>query len=263
MSKTGLARISGGDYKIDDSEGRAIASFVPPLLLKNLEWESLSRNQEWLFGEFAAHWEIIAHWLVYYRTKAVDIRQMPFTDPEFFDKRPIAELYNSRLELCAAVWEAIDIRSYYPTPYDWWRDCMLELQEEQKEFILCGGEIEIITLTKGQTEDGLRKLRRSLKDKIPFKETSKNKHLYRLYNASIEFKDLGKIRQRWAEYLKQLGLLAGAMKSNSGIKALVHLKNGLFYREGNTLVPIPILKDTGSIKDAVLDIRAKFALLNK
>jgi hypothetical protein len=166
---------------------------------------------------------------------------MPFIHPEFLDKRPLAELYNSQLDLCKAVWEAIDITKDYSTPYDWWKDCMIELQKAQLDSILASGGSERTTLLKGQTEDGLRKFIKDLKnDNIPFKQSTKSQHLFRLYFSAIKMKTKdSNIKNAWENYLSKLRLYAKALKDNSDLKMIVHLGGTLYYQgEKNHLVRI-------------------------
>lgn len=237
----GLAIITNGRYPISRSEGEAIASFVPPPCLQNIDWELLTPSHKWLLEEFYKDWQIIAHWLVYLRTGAVDIKQKPFTIPEVLDKRPSAELYSSQLDLCKAVWEAIDIRGHYLTPFDWWKSCMIELQQAQVDSILASGGSEITTPLKGKTEDGLRKLIKDLKnDNIPFKESTKNQHLFRLYNHSIIHKSKHQeVRKNWRDYLVKIRACATALKTNNGVKMIVHIGGKLYYQaEKNQLIRI-------------------------
>lgn len=258
--KTGLVKISGGIYKIGDSAGRAIASFIPPPLLKDIDWDTLNNAQKWLFSEMACQWDIIAQWLVYFRTRAVDIKQMPFTLCEFTDQRAKAELYNIQLDLCAATWEEIDeISQHYPTPYDWWIKCIKEVQQSQVNAVkdLREGKIQ---LNKGETEDGLRELRRFLKqDTIPFLETAQNQHIYKFYLFAIKLKNCKPVRTLWDEYLKALAKQASELKDRKEIKAIVHHRGQLYFQNGSTMTPILI---TSIDKYAVLNVRAKFALMS-
>jgi hypothetical protein len=238
---TGLAIIDGGRYPISRSEGEAIASFVPPPCLQNIDWESLKPSHKWLLEDFHKHWQIIAHWLVYMRTGAVDIKQKPFILPECLDKRPLAELYSSQLDLCKAVWEAIEIREHYSTAFEWWKSCMIELQEAQKDSILASGGAERTTLLKGETEDGLRKFTKDLKNgNIPFKESTKNQHLFRLYISAIKMKSAdSNTKNAWENYLSKLRLYIKALKINSDLKMIVNLKGTLYYQgEKNHLIRI-------------------------
>jgi hypothetical protein len=239
---TGLAIITNGRYPISQSEGEAIASFVPPPCLQNIDWESLKPSHKWLFEDFHKHWQIIAHWLVYLRTGAVDIKQEPFIIPEFLDKRPLAELYSSQLDLCKVLWEVIEIRYLYPTPYHWWKDCMIELQEAQKSSIMASGGIERTTLLKGETEDGFRKFIRSLikKESIPFKKSRKNHHLFRLCTHSIIHKSKKQeVRKAWNDYLAKHKTYTKMLKTNNDVKMIVHLAGTLYYQgEKNRLVRI-------------------------
>jgi len=257
--KTGLVKISGGIYKIGDSEGRAIASFIPPPLLKDIDWDTFNNAQKWLFSEMACQWDIIAQWLVYFRTRAVDIKQMPFILCEFTDQRAKAELYNIQLDLCAATWEEIDkITEHYRTPYEWWIKCIKEVQQSQVKAIkdLREGKIQ---LNKGETEDGLRELRRSLEgEDIPFLETPQNLHIYKLYQFTIKLQKHKPVKKLWNEYLKALTKQASELKSRKEIKAIVHHRGHLYFQNGSTMTPIPI---TGIDKYFVLNVRAKFALM--
>jgi hypothetical protein len=237
---TGLAVITGGRYPISRGEGEAIASFVPPPCLQNINWESLKPGHKFLLEEFYKHWQIIAHWLVYLRTGAVDIKQKPFTIPEVLDKREWAEVYSAQLDLCKAIWEVIEIRHLYPTPYDWWRDCVIELQQAQKDSILASGGIERTTLNKGEVENGLRKFIKDLKNGInPLKESPKNQHLFRLYRSAINMKTNRNIKDAWWNYLNKLGLCPKALKTNKDVKMIVHLAGTPYYQgEKNHLVRI-------------------------
>lgn len=239
----GLAKITGGQYRIGDSEGKAIAKFTPPPILQTIDRDNLKPSQQRLLEDFEKHWQIIAHWLVYFRALGVDIKEPPFTLPDFQDRRPLAELYNSQLELCAAVWEAIEIRHHYPTPYHWWESCIVELQEAQVKSILASGGVERTTFLKGETEDGLRQFLKTLKsERVPFSETPSNQHLYRLYISAISIKkDSAKVRKAWKFYLENLNGWARTLKNNGEIKAIVHLGYRLYYQaEKNKLVPIKI-----------------------
>jgi len=238
--KTGLAKITGGLYPISGDKGEAIAAFVPPPTLERIDPKSLKPTQSWLLEEFEKHWQIIAHWLVYFRALGVDIKQPPFTLPDFLDRRKQAELYNSQLELCAAVWEAIEIRHYYPTPYHWWESCMVELQDAQVKSIFASGGVERNTPLKGEVEDGLRQFLRILKSgEVPFSESTNNQHLYRLYSSVIGIKKYSdKVRKAWKLYLDSLKAWILTLKSNSEVKAIVHIGWRLYYQDQKRLVPI-------------------------
>ncbi|GBE95643.1 hypothetical protein NCWK1_5431 [Nostoc cycadae WK-1] len=239
-AKPGLAKITGGLYKICDSEGRSIAKFTPPPILETLDWQSLKPTQKRLLEEFEKHWQIIAHWLVYFRAFGVDIKQTPFTLPEFQDKRPLAELYNSQLELCAAVWEVIEIRHHYQTPYHWWESCIVELQQAQARSILDSGGSERNTPLKGEVENGLRGFLRVLKEgEIPFNNSASNQHLYRLYTSAIGIKkDSAKVKKAWKVHLDSLNGWIRTVKGNSDLKAIVHLGWRLYYQDQKRLIPI-------------------------
>lgn len=253
--KTGIATISGEAYRIADSEGRAIASFTPPQLIKDIDWDTLTDAQTWLLSEMVFEWEVIAYWLVYCRTKAVNIKRMPFTHPDFLNQRAKAELYNIQLDLCAAIWEAIEFSHHYPTLYCWWIKCITENQQSQVKSILLSRD----SIAKGETEDGLRILRRSLdKGIIPFTKSHENIHLYRMFDSAISMGLNNKlVKKLWSEYLKGLGKLAKELKVNSEIKAIANLAGRLNYRDRHTLKRIPV---TRVKKDTLLNIRAKFAL---
>jgi hypothetical protein len=253
--KTGIVTISGEAYRIGDSEGRAIASFTPPPLIKDIDWDPLTDAQTWLLSEMAFEWQVIAYWLVYCRTKAVNIKQMPFTHPDFLNQRAKAELYSIQLDLCAAIWEAIEFSHHYPTPYYWWIKCITENQQRQVKSILSSKD----GLAKGKTEDRLRYLRQSLKNGIiPFTESSENIHFYRMLNSAIRMGvDNKLVKKLWSEYLKGLGKLAKELKVNSETKAITNLGGRLYYRDRHTLKQIPVERVE---KDTVLNIRAKFAL---
>lgn len=253
--KTGIATISGEAYRIADSEGRAIASFTSPQLIKDIDWDTLTDAQTWLLSEMVFEWEVIAYWLVYCRTKAVNIKRMPFTHPDFLNQRAKAELYNIQLDLCAAIWKAIEFSHHYPTLYCWWIKCITENQQSQVKSILLSRD----SIAKGETEDGLRILRRSLdKGIIPFKKSHENIHLYRMFDSAISMGlDNKLVKKLWSEYLKGLGKLAKELKVNSEIKAIANLAGRLNYRDRHTLKRILINRVK---KDTLLNIRAKFAL---
>ena len=239
--KTGIATISSGLHRIGDSEGRAISRSCPPPILQGIDWHSLKPSQTFLLEEFDKHWQIIAHWLVYMRGQGVDIKQPPFTLPDFLDKRELAELYNSQLELCTAIWEEIEIRHHYPTPYHWWESCITELQEAQVQSILASGGSERTTPLKGEVEDGLRQFLKILKSgQVPFSTAPSKQHLYRLYKSAINTeKSSAKVRKAWKFYLESLNGWVRALKNNGEIKVIVHLAYRLYYQaEKNKLVPI-------------------------
>lgn len=246
-AKTGIVIISEGVYRIPDNEGRAIASFIPPVFIKDIPWDTLTDAQTYLLYEMAIRWEIIAHWLVSFRTRAVDTKQIPFTLLDFLDQKLKAELYSIQLDLCAVIWEEIEIRKYYPTPCDWWIECIRQNQQQQIKSILSNGN----SITKGEVEDNTRDFRRSLDNGIiPFTESHENLHLYRLFNSAINLrKKYKQINDFWVKYLKQLNKLAKEIKSTSEIKAITILGGHLYYRDRNTLKSIPI---TRVEKDTVL-----------
>jgi hypothetical protein len=254
-NKTAIATISGEAYRIADSEGRAIASFTPPQLIKDIDWDTLTDAQTWLLSEMVFEWEVIAHWLVYYRTRAVDIKRMPFIHPEFLNRRAKAELYNIQLDLCAAIWEAIEFSHHYQTPYCWWIKCITENQQSQVKSILLSRD----SIAKGETEDKLRILRRSLeKGIITFTKSDENIHLYRMFDSAISMGvDNKLVKKLWSEYLKGLGKLAKELKDDGETKAITNSGGHLYYRDRHTLKRIPVNRIK---KDTVLNIRAKFAL---
>lgn len=249
----GLARISGGLYKIEHCEGTAIASIIPPEL-KNIDLKALNNAQLWLISEMLAEWEILAHWLVYFRTKAVDIKQLPFTASDFIAQKPKAQLFSQQLDLCAAIWEAIEIRHLYPTPYDWWVDCMVEAQQKQLAGILQNSE----GIPKGKIEDSLRGLVRSLSnEEIPLSK-AENPHIYRMLACAINLKIKSReVRNAWKNYLLCLKALARQLKSDGFSKSVVRMGDRLYYRDRHTLKQIDI---TSVNSDIILNIRAKFAV---
>lgn len=234
----GQATISTGTYPIADSEGRAIAGFTPPKI-HDINWKLLSDVQTWQLSEYVHQWEILANWLVYLRTGSVNIKQFPFISPEFEDLRPKAELLNTLLELCMAVWEGSlkNITQNYPTPAHWWRDCILEEQQAFINRVLQDEE----ALTKGNVEDGLRKFRESLNDgKIPG-ELGRNSHLYKLYETALRLRTKisgNQIKEAWKAYLKAMLNYTNSLKTNKEIKSLAKLGRNLGYREKHKVVLI-------------------------
>jgi len=249
----GLAKISGGTYRIADGEGRAIESIVPLTAIQNINWDTLTDVQTWLLSEMVVRWEILAHWLVSLRTRAVDTKQLPFTSLTFLDQEAKANLYSIQLDLCAVIWKEIEIKNWYPTPYDWWIKCIIENQQKQIKSILSNRD----GITKGEIEDETRYLRRALNNKnIPYAESLENTHLYRMLNSAIKLRENCKqIRAFWIQYLEQLNDLAKELKANNEIKAITILGGRLYYRDRNALKLIPT---TRIKKESILNIRAGF-----
>lgn len=262
--KTGLAVITGGRYSINHNEGTAMANVIPPPIIKNLDWTNLSDKQIWLISELIAEWEIIAHWLVSYRTRTVDTKQLPFTSQDFLNQRAKAELYSIQLDLCAEVWEAIEIRKTYPTPYDWWEKCMRDIQSEQLQEILSGWE----GIAKGKVEDKARSLLRHLVNgSIPFENSHNYVHLYRLFECAIainlkkwqvEDYHSERVSKAWNNYLDAFKELPKELKRNSDIKAMTIMGNRLYYRDRNTLRPISTVPVS---IEALLATQSKFKVI--
>jgi len=252
----GLAKISGGTYEIADSEGRAIENIIPLTAIQSINWNPLTDVQTWLLSEMVVRWEILAHWLVSCRTRAVDTKQMPFTSLEFLDQETKANLYSIQLDLCAVIWREVEgIEEHYSTPYDWWIKCIRENQQKQIESILLGKS----DITKGEIEDETRYLRRALNNEsIPYAKSLENTHLYTMFNFAIKLKrNYEQIKSFWNLYIAQLNKLAKELKANNEIKAIISLGGRLYYRDRNTLKPIPI---TRIKKDDILNIRAGFEI---
>lgn len=254
----GLATIPGGQYKISHAEGMALTDIIPPPLIHLFNWNLLNDVQTWLISEFVKEWEIISHWLVSYRTRSVNIKQFPFTSLEYLDQKSIAKLYSVQLDLCAEIWESVEeIQRLYPTPHDWWVNCMLEIQGIQLTEIYVNPE----GVPKGDIEDSTRKFIATLKKGIkPFAETEENINLYRFFKYAIESKALNyaSVKEEWGRYLEALKVLPRELKKNKEVKSLSQIGNRVYYRDRNTLKLIPIQRVP---KEVLLDSRAKFAVL--
>lgn len=254
----GLATIPGGQYEISHVEGMALAGIVPPPLIYLLIWNYLNDVQTWLIAEFVKEWEIISHWLVSYRTRSVDTKQLPFTSPDYLDQKSIAKLYSVQLDLCGELWESVEeIQNLYRTPHDWWKNCILEIQGIQLTEIYVNPE----GVPKGEIEDNTRQLIKSLKKgDIPFDETEDNINLYRVFKYAIKLKSLNyvSVKEEWGRYLEALKVLPRELKKNKELKSLFQIGNRVYYRDRNTLKPIPIKRVP---KEVLLDSGAKFAVL--
>lgn len=250
----GLVKIGGKNHRINHEEASAIAFFIPPPMVRRIDWEKCTDGQTWLISEIVTEWDIIASWLVSFRTRTVDTRQMPFTSARYLDLKAKAELFSEQLDLCAEIWEVIDVRKHYPTPYDWWIDCVLETQRNQITQIFENPE----GVTKGEQEDNIRKLLKSLKEgDIPFQESEMNTHLYRMLNSALKLKKGNKrVRKAWDDYLKALKAIPVGIKANKEIKSLRQMAGKVFYRQKNTHHLIPIQRVS---KEALLT-RTSFAV---
>ncbi|MEL6163985.1 MAG: hypothetical protein AAFR37_09570, partial [Cyanobacteria bacterium J06628_3] len=254
----GLATIPGGQYEISHVEGMALAGIVPPPMIDFLDWNCVDDVKTWLISEFVKEWEIFSHWLVSYRTRAVNTKQLPFTSPDYLDQKSTAKLYSVQLDLCGEIWESVEeIQRLYSTPHDWWVNCMLEVQRNRITEIFENPE----GIPKGDIEDDTRQLIKSLKKgDIPFDETEENIHLYRVFKYAIKLKSLNNasVKEEWGRYLEALKVLPRELKKNKELKSLSQIGNRVCYRDRNTLKPIPIKRVP---KEVLLDSGAKFAVL--
>lgn len=229
------AIIATGKYEINSSEGEAIASFIPPKI-HNIKWDLLRDRQTFLLYGYCYHWQIITNWLVYFRSKAVDIKEFPFNSEDFQNLRPKAQLLSNLLDLCAAVWEVIEIREIYPTPAHWWRDCILEEQQSVINEILEDTEQH----TKGGVEKGSREFKKELsRGEIP-EALGKQTHLYKLFQNVLKTKKDESVRDAWKIYLKSITAYTCSMKVNNDTKALAYIGNHLMYRDRSKTIRIPI-----------------------
>lgn len=249
----GLVKIGGKNHRINHQEGTAISFFIPPPMVRYIDWEKCTDVQTRLISEVVKEWNIIASWLVSFRTRTVDTKQMPFTSVEYLDLKAKAELFSEQLDLCAEIWEAMDIRKHYPTPYDWWIDCVLETQRNQITQIFENPE----GITKGNQENNTRELLRFLKEgDIPFDESESNTHLYRMLACALKFRTENKrVRKAWNDYLKALKAIPNEIKANKEIKSLRQMAGKLYYREKNTHRLVPIQR----VSKDVLLTRTSFA----
>jgi hypothetical protein len=175
--KTALVIITGGEVEIDYSLGRVITALASPAVLADIDRQSLTPSQLWHLERFEEFWVIDSYWFTALHTRQVNVKQYPFIQPAFQDRRAFSELIKAQLDLCAGVFEACDMQGFYPTHYDWFIAWINEWQQPQVNKILLQPDEESF-LNKGEKEDGLRKGFQQLKKRqVPFKKSPQNQHL--------------------------------------------------------------------------------------
>lgn len=148
------------------------------------ESHKLTEGQRELLEAFGNKWAIMGWWLVYFRTRAADVRKHPYNLQEFKAGRSYAWVLNKRLELFAGVFELKPkMAQHYATPLNGWLLHINELKQEQNRVILS----EVPSLTKrDQIVKAKQDFKRLSEDSVPFTKLPGNLHHYRLLRAATD-----------------------------------------------------------------------------
>ena len=191
----------------DEAEAWAIEALSKRSPLIPLVQE-INPGQHELWEVYGNKWAIIGWWLVYFRTRAANIKKFPYNLQEFKDSRSYAWVLNKRLDLFAGVFELVNMEEHYSTPLEGWQFHIEQLQQAEKQGTLLG-------LTYPQREtyiEAKQELEQLSEANVPFIESAVNLHHYRLLNAatclirrpiSIERERFK--RDYWEPYLSALG----------------------------------------------------------
>lgn len=87
---------------------------------------------------FGNKWAIIGWWLVYFRTRAANVKNFPYNLPEFKAERSYAWVLNKRLDLFAGVFELVDMEQHYSTPLEGWRLHVEQLHQAENQAVRLG-----------------------------------------------------------------------------------------------------------------------------
>lgn len=150
-------------------------------LLPLPEDRKLNKGQRELREAFGNKWAIIGWWLVYFRTRSANVRKPPYNLPEFKAQRSYAWLLNKHLDLCAGVFELVNVEEYYYTPLDWFKLHINELKQAENRAILS----QLPSLTRN---DEIIKAKQDFKQlsaaTVPFTKSQGNLHHHRLLTAA-------------------------------------------------------------------------------
>ncbi len=157
---------------------------------------------------FGNKWAIIGWWLIYFRTRDVNVRKHPYNLPDFKALRSYAWLLNKRLDLCAGVFELVNVEKYYSTPSNWWELDINQHKQAENRAILS----QLPSPTK---RDSIIKAKQDFKqlsaNEVPFTKSRENLHHYRLLVAATDLVRHPTTKERenfrrdyWEPYLNAL-----------------------------------------------------------
>lgn len=183
---------------------KTLSGEAPPLLESQI-----TKGQRELWEDYRCKWGVIGHWLAYFRSRAADIRQLPYTLPEYKAGRSYTWVLNKRLDLFAGVFELKPkMAQHYSTPLNAWLLHVDELKQAENQAILS----ELPSPTKRDEIIRARQaLRRLSAARVPFAKSPGNLHQYRLLVAATDLVRHPTTKERenfrrdyWKPYLNAL-----------------------------------------------------------